>query len=77
MDDAGNAIDVRDPLSDKIRTIVETSSEEERVVALLTLTEIFGTDLPQDPQFVAAVTAAYQRIRQTGARQAIIDTLQF
>lgn len=76
VDDAGNAIDVRDPLSDKIRAIVETSSEEERVTALLALSEIFGTDLPQDPQFVDTITAAYQRIRQSGARQAIIDTLQ-
>ncbi len=76
VDDAGHAIDVRDPLSDKIRAIVETSSEEERVIALLALTEIFGTDLPQDPQFVEAITLAYQRISQSGARQAIIDTLQ-
>ncbi len=76
VDDAGHAIDVRDPLSDKIRAIVETSSEEERVTALLALTEIFGTDLPQDPQFVEAITRAYQRISQSGARQAIIDTLQ-
>ncbi|VTP72271.1 D-mannonate oxidoreductase [Leclercia adecarboxylata] len=41
VDDAGHAIDVRDPLSDKIRAIVETSGEEERVTALLALTEIF------------------------------------
>jgi len=75
VDDAGNAIDVRDPLSDKIRALVETSSEQERVTALLTLSEIFGNDLPQDPQFVDAVTQAWQRISQTGARQAVIDTL--
>lgn len=75
LDDAGNAIDVRDPLSDKIRALVETSSEQERVTALLTLSEIFGNDLPQDPQFVDAVTQAWQRISQTGARQAVIDTL--
>lgn len=76
VDDAGNAIDVRDPLSDKIRTLVDTSSEQERVSALLSLSEIFGNDLPQDPQFVEAITGAYQRISQSGARQAVIDTLQ-
>ena len=75
VDDAGNAIDVRDPLSEKIRAIVETSSEKGRVKALLALSEIFGSDLPQHAQFVDAITHAYQRIVERGARQAVIDTL--
>jgi fructuronate reductase len=75
VDDNGNAIDIRDPLSDKIRALVETSSEEERVSALLTLGEIFGTDLPQHPQFVEAIRQSYQRIAQHGARQAVIDAV--
>jgi fructuronate reductase len=75
VDDAGNTIDVRDPLSEKIRAIVETSSEKDRVSALLTLSEIFGSDLPQQAQFVEAITHAYQRISERGARQAVIDTL--
>jgi len=75
VDDAGNAIDVRDPLSEKIRAIVETSSEKGRVKALLALSEIFGSDLPQHAQFVDAITDAYQRIVERGARQAVIDTL--
>ena len=37
VDDAGNAIDVRDPLSDKIRDLVAGSSSEQRVTALLSL----------------------------------------
>lgn len=75
VDDAGNTIDVRDPLSEKIRAIVETSSEKDRVKALLALSEIFGSDLPQHAQFVDAITDAYQRIVERGARQAVIDTL--
>ncbi|MBM6606773.1 fructuronate reductase [Enterobacteriaceae bacterium RIT814] len=75
VDDAGQAIDVRDPLSDKIRAIVDSSTEQTRVQALLSLSEIFGEDLPQDAGFVDAVSNAYQRIQHTGARQAIIDTL--
>ena len=75
VDDAGNAIDVRDPLSEKIRALVETSSEKGRVKALLALSEIFGSDLPQHAQFVDAITDAYQRIVERGARQAVIDTL--
>lgn len=75
VDERGNPIDVRDPLSDKIRSLVESSSDAERVSALLTLSEIFGIDLPNNPSFVAAVSDAYRRIAEGGARQAVIDTL--
>lgn len=42
-DDRGNAIDVRDPLSEKFNAIAEASSDAERVNALLTLKEILAT----------------------------------
>ncbi|EKS7425578.1 TPA: fructuronate reductase [Enterobacter cancerogenus] len=74
-DDQGNAIDVRDPLSEKIRGIVSTSSEADRVTALLGLNEIFGHDLPQTPAFVDAIVQAYQRLIRDGARRAVIETL--
>lgn len=75
-DDAGHAIDVRDPLAEKIRQIVAGSRDEERVTALLTLSEIFGNDLPRDTRFVAAVQQAWQRIVDNGARNALIATLR-
>ena len=75
VDDAGEAIDVRDPLADKFRAITESSSENARVAALLSLKEIFGTDLPQQPEFVAAVSSAWALIDRKGAHQAVIDTL--
>ena len=68
-DEQGNAIDVRDPLSDKFQAIVATSSDAERVSALLTLNEIFGDDLPQNPVFVEAITGAYQRLVRLGAHR--------
>ncbi|EPL4526236.1 mannitol dehydrogenase family protein [Enterobacter asburiae] len=74
-DDRGNAIDVRDPLSDKIRTMVNASSDADRVNALLGLSEVFGHDLAQNSAFVEAVSQAYQRITRHGARQAVIETL--
>ncbi|MFJ5853323.1 mannitol dehydrogenase family protein [Enterobacter cancerogenus] len=74
-DDQGNAIDVRDPLSEKIRGIVSTSSEADRVTALLGLSEIFGHDLPQTPAFVDAIVQAYQRLVRDGARRAVNETL--
>lgn len=75
-DDQGNAIDVRDPLSEKFRAIAEASSDAERVNALLTLKEIFGDDLPQNPVFVDAIAGAYRRLARLGARQAVIETLK-
>lgn len=75
-DDAGNAIDVRDPLSEKIRAAVDTSRTEERVTALLLLPEIFGDDLPRNRVFVQAIESAWQRIAQHGAYQAVLDTLK-
>jgi len=75
VDERGHSIDVRDPLSDKIRAIVDASSDAERVNALLGLSEIFGHDLPQSPEFVEAVSQAYQRVARHGARQAVVETL--
>ena len=74
-DERGDAIDVRDPLSDKIQSLVKASSEVERVNALLTLSEVFGQDLPHNSVFVNAVNEAYQRLTRYGARQAVIETL--
>ncbi len=54
-DDAGQTIDVRDPLVDKIRQRVAQSYEQQRVDALLGLEEIFGGDLPHNAQFVAGI----------------------
>ncbi|MBG0623290.1 fructuronate reductase [Enterobacter roggenkampii] len=74
-DERGNAIDVRDPLSDKIRAIVDASSDANRVHALLGLSEVFGHDLAHNRVFVEAVSQAYERITRHGARQAVIETL--
>ena len=76
VDDSGTAIDVCDPLSEKIAALVKQSTESERVSALLSLREIFATDLVQNPQFVAAIQQAWQRIAQYGAHQAVIETLK-
>ena len=76
VDDAGQAIDVRDPLVDKIKQLVGASQQEERVSALLSLEEIFGKDLPGNPQFVADVTAAWHQLVKSGAREAVAKALR-
>jgi fructuronate reductase len=43
--------------------------------ALAALTEIFGNDLPREPRFVTAVTAALGRLYAVGARRAAAETL--
>ncbi|MEG1420457.1 mannitol dehydrogenase family protein [Citrobacter sp.] len=76
VDDAGTAIDVRDPMSEKIGALVDQSTESDRVSALLSLHEIFATDLVQNPHFVEAIEQAWQRITQYGAHQAVIQMLK-
>lgn len=76
VDDAGAPIDVRDPLSDKIRLLVANVGENEKVANLLTLQEVFGSDLPKNPAFVQAIKTAWQHLARHGAHQAVISTLK-
>ncbi len=75
VDDAGNAIDVRDPLVQKIKGLVDNTAEKERVAALLSLTEIFGSDLPADERFVSRVSAAWDDLCSKGARRSVADLI--
>lgn len=54
---------------------MSNSSNDSRVEALLTLQEIFGRDLPANPQFVQAIEGAWQTLVQQGARQALLTAL--
>lgn len=76
VDDAGQTIDVRDPLAQKIKDRVGNSSQEERVATLLGLREIFGSDLPGDARFVSHISLAWQSLCAKGARQAVADLLR-
>ncbi|WP_459675691.1 mannitol dehydrogenase family protein [Acidisoma sp. 7E03] len=70
-DERGAAIDVRDPLAEKLRSVQEDATDAPgRVGAVLSLPQIFGNDLPQDEVFIAAVTNAYDTLMQQGARTA-------
>ena len=75
VDDAGQAIDIRDPLAEKIHALVENSNDDNRVETLLSLQEIFGNDLPANPQFVQAVRQSWQNLVQLGGRQALLSAL--
>jgi fructuronate reductase len=71
VDEQGAAIDVRDPLAERLKRVSDVS--EDKVEALLQVEEVFGTDLPKDRLFAGAVAAAYERLVQVGARAAVSD----
>jgi fructuronate reductase len=74
IDEQGKPIDVRDPLSTRLRSMAdEAGLKAERLApALLNVREIFG-DLADDPRFRAAVQTALARIIATGAKAAVAD----
>lgn len=72
LDDQGQSIDVRDPLAEKLRAIVEeTQDGAQRVQGFLTLTGVFGEDLPQNKAFVDQLIAAYLLLSEKGAKAAV------
>lgn len=72
IDDAGQPIDIRDPMLATLQQVVSTSQDgEPRVAALLAIKRVFGEQLPADEEFVAAVTQAYLSLRDRGARQTV------
>jgi fructuronate reductase len=75
VDEKGQAIDVRDPLSTKVRAIADQVglNAERLAPALLDVREIFG-DLAEDQRFRAAVQAALARIIAKGAKAAVAES---
>jgi fructuronate reductase len=72
VDEAGRAIDVRDPLAVPLRAALDGAGPDpaRRVAAALGTEAVFGADLPRNPAFVAAVTKALRQIGTRGARGA-------
>lgn len=71
-DEAGRAIDVRDPLAAELATLAGSAGPvvARLAHALLSVAAIFGQDLPANPAFRDAVTAALARLYESGARHA-------
>ena len=68
IDEAGKAIDVRDPLSARIAELAQGSDDPEEIAkALLGMTEIFGDDLGADPDFKARIVAALSLLLNEGS----------
>jgi fructuronate reductase len=75
IDEAGGAIDVRDPLAALLRERNDSAGPDPaaQVRALATVEAVFGKDLPASEAFMTAVTEAYKALRRQGARKAIAD----
>jgi fructuronate reductase len=73
VDEQRKPIDVRDPLSARLRAIADGAglNAERLAPALLEVREIFGTELAADERFRAAVTDALARIIAKGAKSAV------
>jgi fructuronate reductase len=77
IDEAGRAIDVRDPLAALLRERTDSAGADPgaQVRALATVEAVFGKDLPASEVFMTAVTDAYKALRREGARKAIANSL--
>ena len=73
-DERGKPIDIRDPLVSEFSRIAGSaagSDPDERVHALLSLTAIFGDDLPGNRRFVDAVTGWHRELARDGVQQVL------
>ena len=69
IDERGAVIDVRDPLSNQLKRASDEA--EDKVAALLGISDVFGPDLPNDERFTPAVRHAYDALTMDGARGAV------
>ena len=75
VDENGRAIDVRDPLAARLRTLADNAgpSPQRLAAALLSVEAIFGRDLPPDARFLSAVTRALERLYGVGAKRTVAE----
>lgn len=73
VDEKGNAIDVRDPLAERLMRVGAEAGDNPttRARAFLSLGEIFGPDLIASERFTNALAAAIRDLRERGASAAI------
>ncbi len=72
-DEAGQAIDVRDPLAGTLRHVIESAGADpaNRVRSVVAIEAVFGPDLGHDAVFMAAVEDAYQQLLNSGSKAAV------
>ena len=70
VDERGEPIDVRDPLAAECRSRLDAAggAPDARVRALLSISAIFGDDLPAEPRFVDALAGWYRQLARVGVQ---------
>jgi fructuronate reductase len=78
IDEKSQPIEVRDPLAARLRAIADEAGPvaARLAPALFAVREIFGSDLPADPRFTAAVEAALDKLFMLGARTTVERLVQ-
>jgi fructuronate reductase len=78
VDEQGKPLDVRDPLSSRLRAIADAAGPDAARLAraLLEVREVFPAELAADPRFREAVTSALGRIIAKGAKAAVAETVR-
>ena len=74
VDERGQPIDVRDPLGLQFKAICANAGDADpdaRVRGLLSLSPIFGDDLPANPRFVDAVTNWHRKLAHDGVQHVL------
>ncbi|KQT84108.1 mannitol dehydrogenase family protein [Aurantimonas sp. Leaf443] len=73
-DEAGAAIDLRDPLADRLKAALGAAATPAGLVeAALGFGEVFGQDLPASPAFRETLTARVADLRAKGAARTVRD----
>lgn len=72
VDEKGRPIDVQDPLADKLKKLYQSGDDARgRVTALLSVEQVFGTDLPKAARFVDAAAAQLASLEAVGAANTV------
>ena len=69
----GKPIDVKDPLSARLRQLADTAGPDadQLAASLLTVTEVFGTDLPTSAPFRDTVTNHLKSLLELGSAETV------
>ncbi|WP_210485774.1 mannitol dehydrogenase family protein [Microvirga antarctica] len=73
VDESGRAIDVRDPMVARLRSLADSAAGEPELLVhgLFGIREIFGDDLPANPAFTGPVKSALTQLFRDGARKTV------
>jgi fructuronate reductase len=75
IDEAGNPIEVKDPLAPRLRAIADAAGRDATKLAggLLAVSEVFGPELPANETFRRTVTAHLASLLERGAAATVRD----